>query len=292
MEKLEGKVAFITGGSSGIGQAIAEAFLKKGMTVAIAGRNRDRLDNAVSKLSHFGTVTPLELDVRDRTAMERTADKLEKDFGKVHIVCNNGGVPGRGSLENISCQEYQDVMEINLNGVLHGVQIFLPRIRSHGEGGHIVNTASMAGFIPIPGTGPYCISKAAVSILTELLYKELSEDNIGVSLFLPWIVDTPIFYQDLDPCDQFAIVQRRQALRKSFGSSLRDPQTAGEMVVKGISNNELYIFNDPVVRKMVRTHLADVYAAMDRQFHGGILSRLYRSSPAEWVDALRNWTSR
>lgn len=142
MKDLKGKVAFITGGASGIGLGTAKAFLARGMKVAIADIRKDRLPRAEEALNSPGNVISMELDVRDRAAVERAADKTEEAFEKVHVVCNNAGVGNRGPAYEILLETWNQVLDINLHGMFNGVQVFFPRIKRHGEGGHIVNTSS------------------------------------------------------------------------------------------------------------------------------------------------------
>lgn len=269
MKDFQRKVAFITGGASGIGLSIAKAFLKEGMKIAIADIRRDRLTKAEAILNNPLNVLPIELDVCDRTAMERSADKVEATFDKVHIVCNNAGIGGgRGKIHEIQPEIWKNVLDVNLGGVFNGIQVFVPRIKRHGEGGHIVNTSSMTGIIPITGSGPYGASKAAVAVITEILHDELADEGIGVSLLAPWIVNTPIFHPDLADDDTEGIKQRNKIMLERFGESLTDPDAVAQMVLNGIRHNELYIFNDKVCRNMLEKRISKMYAAIDRQFPG------------------------
>jgi NAD(P)-dependent dehydrogenase (short-subunit alcohol dehydrogenase family) len=272
LKDFQRKVAFITGGASGIGLSMAKAFLKEGLKIAIADIRRDRLTKAEAILNNPLNVLPIELDVRDRTAMERAADKVEATFDKVHIVCNNAGIGGgRGKIHEIQSETWKNVLDVNLGGVFNGIQVFVPRIKRHGEGGHIVNTSSMTGITPITGSGPYGASKAAVAVITEILHDELADEAIGVSLLAPWIVKTSIFHADLADDDAEGIKKRNKAMLEYFGESLTDPDTVAEMVLNGIRNNELYIFNDKVCRNMLEKRISKMYAAIDRQFPGSQL---------------------
>jgi len=269
VKDFQGKVAFITGGASGIGLSMAKAFLKEGVQVAIADIRKDRLVKLEAVLKNPVNVLPIELDVCDRIAMERAADKVERTFGKVHIVCNNAGIGGiRGKIHEIEPEAWKNVLDVNLGGVFNGIQVFVPRIKRHGEGGHIINTSSMTGITPITGSGPYGASKAAVAVITEILHDELADEGIGVSLLAPWIVNTSIFHPDLADDDVEGIKKRNKAMREYLGESLTEPDTVAEMVLNGIRNNELYIFNDKVCRNMLEKHISRMYEAIDRQFPG------------------------
>ena len=268
MDNLEGKVAFITGGASGIGLSMAKAFLGAGMSVAIADVRKDRLQKAESTLKSLGKVVALELDVSDRAAIEHAADETEAAFGKVHVVCNNAGLGAGGRIHEVQPEAWQRVLDINLGGVFHGVQVFVPRMKKHAEGGHIVNTASMTGMVPIPGSGQYGVSKAAVAVLSEILRQDLAQEGIGVSVLAPWIVYTPIFHGDLADDDTAGIAKRKEQMAANLGDSLTEPDVVGEMVLNGIRNDELYIFNDPVSKKMFEQRIGRIYEALDRQFPG------------------------
>lgn len=266
MENLKGKVAFVTGGASGIGLGMAKAFLNRGMKVAIADIRKDRLSKAESILNSPGNVIAIELDVRDRSAIEHAADKTEDAFDKVHVVCNNAGIGAGGQGHTISWEQWNRVLDINLHGVFHGVQVFVPRIKRHGEGGHIVNTASTAGLQPNPNQSPYCTSKYAVVGFTEVLRSDLAQEDISVSVLCPWVVDTPIFYTDLDDDDVESIAERRKAMTwlKDLAVS---SDLVGEQVANGILNDELYIFCDGKgSRDLIKKRMKAIFDAFDRQF--------------------------
>jgi NAD(P)-dependent dehydrogenase (short-subunit alcohol dehydrogenase family) len=266
MKDLEGKVAFITGGASGIGLGMAKAFLKRGMKVAIADIHTKRLENAEKELDSPGNLIALELDVTDRSAIERAADTTEEAFGKVHVVCNNAGIGGGGPAHETPLDVWNRILDINLNGVFHGVQVFLPRILSHGEGGHIVNTSSTAGLQPNPNQGAYCTSKYAIVGFTEALNVDLAEEEVSVSVLCPWFVDTPIIYGGLDDDDLEGIAKRREALGEWYKEAVT-PDLVGEQVADGIVNDELFIFCDGGwTRKLFEARTQAVFDALDRQF--------------------------
>lgn len=265
MRVLEGKVAFITGGASGIGLSMAEAFLKKGMKVAIADVRKDRLPRAEKTLDSPGNVITIELDVSNHAAIERAADKTEEAFGKVHVVCNNAGIGGGGPGYSVDEANWNRVQAVNFGGVFHGVRIFVPRIQRHGEGGHIVNTASTAGLQPNPGQSSYCTSKYAVVGFSEVLRSDLANENISVSVLCPWFVETPMFYQGIDDDDTEGIAKRRAQM--SYMSQAVSVDVVGNQVVNGILNDEMYIFTDGgQTRVLIEKRTNAIYAALDRQF--------------------------
>lgn len=266
MEDLKGKVAFITGGASGIGLGMAKAFLNRGMKVAIADIQKSRLDKAGAELDGLGNVITIELDVTDRAALEKAADRTEEAFENVHVVCNNAGVGGNGMGYEIPTELWDRTIDINLKGVFHGVQVFTPRILRHGEGGHIVNTASTAGLQPNKGQAAYCASKYAIVGFSEVLRKDLAEENVSVSVLCPWVVDTPIFHTDLDDDDTEAILERRESLTwlKDLAVS---PDLVGEQVADGIIQDQMFIFCDGTgTRDLLEKRTKNLFNDLDRQF--------------------------
>ena len=194
MRDVTGKVAFITGGASGMGLAMARSFAAAGMKVAIADIEQDALDRVKAEFDASNAeVITLQVDVTDRAAMEAAADATEAAFDKVHVLVNNAGVAVGGSLDQMSYEDWDWVMGVNLDGVVNGLQAFVQRIKAHGEGGHVVNTASLAGHFAIPGLGVYTATKYAVVGISETLRADLKQHDIGVSVLCPGVVNTNIF---------------------------------------------------------------------------------------------------
>src|SRR5215467_1098286 len=168
MREFAGKTAFVTGGANGIGLALGRAFAEAGMKVMLADIETDPLAAAIKSLRNFGpAVRGVTCDVADPVSVERAAEVSYEAFGNVHVVCNNAGVAGGSGIDNISLESWRWVLDVNLMGVVHGVRAFLPHIRAHGEGGHFVNTASMAGLQSNMGFNPYAASKFAVVAMSE-----------------------------------------------------------------------------------------------------------------------------
>jgi NAD(P)-dependent dehydrogenase (short-subunit alcohol dehydrogenase family) len=267
VKDLNGKVAFITGGASGIGLGMAKEFLNRGMKVAIADIQKSRLVKAESTLNSPGNVLTIELDVSDLAAVESAADLVEAEFGKVHVVCNNAGV---GSLSPLGYEmseaNWKRIFEINVNGVFNGIHTFVPRILKHGEGGHIVNTASTAGLQPNKGQLSYCATKYAVVGMSEVLRKDLADESVSVSVLCPWVVDTPIFHKHIDDDDTEAI----QELRKSkpwLDELAVSPDLVGEQVANAIVEDDMFVFCDGTGTKdMVGARTKDLLDNLDRQF--------------------------
>jgi NADP-dependent 3-hydroxy acid dehydrogenase YdfG len=258
MENLGGKVAFITGGASGIGLGIAKAFAKASMTIVIADIRQDHLDQAVAAFKTRGqTVHPIHLDVTDRPAMAAAAATTERLCGKVHVLVNNAGIGIGGPLKLAKYDDWDWGLDVNLNGVINGIQEFLPRILAHGEGGHIVNTASMAAVLPISRAGIYIAAKAAVMALSEVLRGELAEDNIGVSAFCPGPVQTTIAQTGRLRPERYrrnsGYVEFEQRLRERPNNPLwMDHEEVGERVRRGVERNDLFIFTHPEFKAGVR----------------------------------------
>src|SRR6185312_2069017 len=196
MKDLRGKVAFITGGASGIGLGIAEAFVAAGMKAVLADLRQDHIDAAAATFKRSGqadSVHAIRVDVTDRAAMAAAADETERVFGKVHVLVNNAGIGLQGPFKGITYEDWDFGLGVNLGGVVNGLQTFLPRIRAHGEGGHIVNTASLAALVPMPAQFViYVTAKAAVVAMSETIRGELMQENIGVSVLCPGPVRTNI----------------------------------------------------------------------------------------------------
>ncbi len=266
MRNVSGKVAFITGGASGVGFGMAKAFAAAGMKVVIADIRQDHLDEALRSFSGQ-PVHPVQLDVTDRQAMVRAADEAERVFGKVHIVCNNAGINLFNDIGSASYDDWDWVLGVNLGGVINGVRTFVPRIKAHGEGGHIVNTASMAAFITSAIPGVYNTSKFAVRGLTESLRWSLLPHKIGVSLVCPGLVKSSIYESEkirpatlsneVKPTDP-AFLDRLAQVHQ-FGMS---PEEIGQKVLRGIQRNDFYIFPHPEFKDELRALFEEVLAAI------------------------------
>jgi NAD(P)-dependent dehydrogenase (short-subunit alcohol dehydrogenase family) len=258
MKNIEGKVAFITGGASGAGFGMAQVFAKNGMKVVIADIRQDRLDHA---MAHFGThsnVHAIRLDVTDREAFARAADETERVFGKVHVLCNNAGINLFVPAEDCTYNDWDWVMGINFGGVVNGITTFVPRIRKHGEGGHIVNTASMAAFLPGPTTGIYNASKHGVLGLSVSLRLSLYQYNIGVSVYCPGLINSAIYESEKIRPQRFSSPKNTTESQK-FMDILpeihklgMEPVEVGEKVLAGIRRNAMYIFSHPEFKEELR----------------------------------------
>jgi NAD(P)-dependent dehydrogenase (short-subunit alcohol dehydrogenase family) len=150
MKIFSGRIAFVTGGASGIGRGLVENFLKEGMRVVVVDWNPEHLDEVRQQLSGRSDVHFVRADVADREQVRAAAQETIKTFGKIHLLCNNAGIGGGGNADDPDFDAWDKALRVNFGGVVNGVKIIAPLILSHGEGGHIVNTASMAGIVPLP----------------------------------------------------------------------------------------------------------------------------------------------
>ena len=266
MKDVQGKVAFITGGAAGIGLGMAQAFARAGMKVVIADIRRDHLDEALKGFGHSPAVHGIQLDVSDRKAIADAADEVMRVFGKVHILCNNTGVGIAGPLKLATYDDWDWVMAVTLGGTINGIRTFLPRILEHGEGGHIVNTSSMAGVLPHPGMGIYNTAKFAVVGLSESLREELEAESVGVSVLCPGPVNTRIHEAEKTRPARFAnsgLAETTKVLQKMKHNPLfMDPRTVGEMVLDAILNNKMYILTHAEFGDGIRARHASMEAAI------------------------------
>jgi NAD(P)-dependent dehydrogenase (short-subunit alcohol dehydrogenase family) len=274
MRELAGKTAFVTGGAGGIGLALGRAFAEAGMKVMLADIEVDALAAAVEGLRGLGAdVRGVPCDVADAGSVERAAKASFEAFGNVHVLCNNAGVAAGGGIDHISLENWRWVLDVNLMGVLHGVRAFLPHMRAHGEGGHIVNTASMAGLLSGLGFSPYVASKFAVVAMSEGLAAQLEPLDIGVTVICPGYVRTRIgesgrnrqqrygLAQTLDPASPAAVLVAQIAERLQSGL---DPSEVAKLVLSAIREDELYVFTHPEMRGEVDDRFATIRAALDK----------------------------
>lgn len=192
MDDLRGKVAVITGGASGIGRALAERFAAEGMKIVIADIDEVAMRAVEVQLAEGGTEVLTHLcDTSLEAEMQALADATVSRFGGAHVLCNNAGVIGKGDAWRSPIAVWDWVIGINLYGVIHGIRAFLPIMEDQGEG-HIVNTASMAGLVALPGAAPYNVTKTGVVALSEGLYLELKATGspVRVSALCPGFVKT------------------------------------------------------------------------------------------------------
>ncbi|MDR0917288.1 MAG: SDR family NAD(P)-dependent oxidoreductase [Oscillospiraceae bacterium] len=274
MEALQGKTAFVTGGASGIGLGIAKACAKEGMKVVIADMRQNAIDDALAIFKENGwPVLGLELNVTDREAYVKAADAAEATFGKIHLLVNNAGIGcAGGPLWSVTGKETDIAVSVNLIGVLNGIQTIVPRIIAHGEGGHIVSTASKAAIIPVPGCGLYNVTKSAVLGVMLTLAMDLEGTNVGASAFCPggYITNlglssgvvTAALSGDAPPPPPPAPPAGGGApIAMDWDGLLRSPDDAGARVVRGVKRGDLYILTHAEFKEGYAEHAQAVLRA-------------------------------
>jgi NAD(P)-dependent dehydrogenase (short-subunit alcohol dehydrogenase family) len=265
MRDVEGRVAFITGGGSGVGLGMAKAFVAAGMRVAIADIRADHLEEALAKLGDGAHA--IELDVTDREAFARAADETERVLGNVHVLCNNAGINLFNDIADATYQDWDWVLGVNLGGVVNGVVTFVPRIKAHGERGHVVNTASMAAFVAGPGAGIYTTAKFAVHGLSDALRWSLLPHGIGVSMVCPGLVKSKIYESDrIRPAelstDTTPADPEFMQILPGLHEAGMEPDEIGEKVLRAIRNNDFYVFTHPDHRDELRAIYDEIMAAV------------------------------
>lgn len=256
MEKIAGQIAFVTGGASGIGLAIARALVAADARVMIADIDGQALDAAVATLGQQGAA--VRLDVRDRDGWAAARGAVEARFGPVGILVNNAGIgPDGHALVDMAPVAFDRVIAIKLTGTFNGIATFGAEMRARGQG-HIVNTASMAGLIAGAQLGAYTASKFAVVGLSEVLRAEMAPYGIGVSVLCPGLVRT-----NLGATTAAAGSDRVHASDQTTDAGI-DPAIVGALVIDGIRSNKLHIVTHGDYRGHVERRMARVLGAFDR----------------------------
>ena len=279
MQNLEGKVALVTGGASGIGLAMVNSFAASGMRVVMADIEADALATAHDGFGDSNAdVQPMLLDVTDPGRFEAVVDEVERDIGEVAVLCNNAGVGVGGHIADMTAKDWDWVLSVNLQGVVNGMQVCAPRMRQRGSG-HIVNTASMAGQIGmIPNLSVYCASKFAVVGLSESAYVDFREEGVGISVLCPNLVRTHILdsgrnrpdslTHEIDNASQILTAhvsdEQRASIKEQMLSAALDPAVVGDMVVEAVKQDELYIFTHPETAEQLKGRFDGMLAACAR----------------------------
>ena len=260
--------AFITGGAQGIGLGIARALAAHGVKLALADIDATKLGAAAEELSARTRISTYVLDVRDRQAFAEVADKAEADLGPVTLLFNNAGVAGGRHVTQMDYDSWDWMLGVNLNGVINGIQTFVPRMLERNQGGYVVNTASGAGVVEC-GTGfLYTTSKFAVVGLSESLHQELAPFGIGVSVLCPGRVATDIVRNtwgldrpeadDMDPVMRASLEEGSKSLQT--GTS---PDRVAELVLDAMRRGRLHIFTDGDLHDMVTARFEQLIEAVD-----------------------------
>ena len=270
MRELKGKVAFVTGGNSGIGLGHVKVLAAEGMAVAFTYRREDHLEEAMSYFRgrRGERVQPMKLDVTDRAALASAAVEIERTLGPVQVLVNNAGVALHGLIEHATYEDWDWILGVNVGGVVNGIATFLPRMLATGLEGHIVNVSSMGGIAALGSVGLYATSKFAVVGLTEALRTDMIGRKIGVSVYCPGPVKSHIAEsgqgrpRHLARTGYSAPELVKGAPPPAMLEQAMDAVTAARYVLEGIRENRLYILSHPEFRDVLAARHAAILAAL------------------------------
>ena len=283
MSQFAGKTAVISGGAEGIGLSIAKALGEQQMNIVLADIDEASLDNAYGELEKAGVpVLTVALNVAEETQWREVADQAVAQFGKIHMVVNNAGVGGgSGPIEGQDTKSWQWALDVNLMGVVYGAKVMVPLIKQHGEGGWVVNVASMAGMGGVPYSGAYTATKAAVVALSESWAIELKKADISVSVLCPAFVQTRIHdshrnrpAQDQSDAASATSESRSSKKAKEMVERGIEVSIVGKRVVEALNDGELYIFTHPNYRPVIQQRSAAIDAAFERATQSPLLQHI------------------
>jgi NAD(P)-dependent dehydrogenase (short-subunit alcohol dehydrogenase family) len=243
MKELAGKVAVVTGAASGIGLALAEMFSAEGMKVVLADVDEMRLAETVASFeAHDAPVVAMVCDTSSESNVAALAQLALDQFGGAHVLCNNAGITGMGDAWTDSMDLWHQTVGVNLYGVVHGIRSFLPIMTAQGEG-HIVNTASLGGLLPMPGAGPYNTTKHAVVALSEGLYLELKllASPVEVSVLCPGWVKTRLMEHEQAAMTSPIATMMANIARNSIDNDGMDTAEVAQLVLEAIHNDQFWI---------------------------------------------------
>ena len=271
MRDFKGKTAIVTGAASGIGLGIAKALARAGANIVLADLRAEPLEAARQAIEAIGVrAVGVTVDVSDPASIEAAGKAALDAFGALHIAVNNAGVAMHGTpVESVTPQEWDWVTGVNVKGVINGIRTFVPMIRSHGQGGHVVNTGSISSFFVREGRnqGAYAMTKYAVLALSEALEQELAGSGIGVSVLCPGGVTTSIFDSAATRPDRFGGSYSRpeqEAMKSAFSTGALAPDVVGRRVLQAIQDNEFYVLTHTSERETVAARFDRILAAFDR----------------------------
>lgn len=271
MRDFAGKTAIVTGAASGIGLGIAKALAGAGMNIVLADLRPGPLAEARQAIEALGAkAIDVTVDVSDPESVAAAGQAAIAAFGKLHVAVNNAGVAMHGTpVEQVTAQEWDWLIGVNVKGVINGIHHFMPLIRAHGEGGHVVNTGSISSFFVREGRnqGAYAASKYAVMALSEALEQEARPAGIGVSVLCPGAVRSAIFESAATRPDKFGgayVRPSQEALKSAFTTGALDPIEVGQRVVQAIRDDEFFIFTHTNERATIKARYERIEAAMER----------------------------
>ena len=272
MQDVEGKVAFITGGASGIGLGAAKAFVDAGMKVVMADVREDHIEEALEffqSKQQGRQVHALKLDVTDRDAYAQAAKEAEAKFDKLHVLFSNAGMGVGGPVKHSTFHDWDWGVGVMITGVVNGLVTLLPYLQKHGEGGHVLSTSSMSAVIPIPNSAIYTTCKAAMMGMAESMRGELAPDNIGVSVFCPGPVQSNIHQSARTRPEKYqnpgAAERERQLAERPVNPVWMDNYECGQRILEGIRRNDLYIFTHPEFAPGAREHYEAILSSFPHE---------------------------
>ena len=283
MSQFAGKTAVISGGAEGIGLSIAKALGEQKMNIVLADIDESSLEKAHVALKDAGVaVLTVALNVAEEAQWQVVAEQAIARFGKIHMVVNNAGIgAGSGPIESQDSKSWQWALDVNLMGVVYGAKTMVPLIKSHGEGGWVVNVASMAGMGGVPYSGSYTATKAAVVALSESWAVELQSANISVSVLCPAFVQTRIYESQRNRPAQYQSATPSSTGDSSFSSKAKKlvdngiaVSIVGQRVVEALNDGELYIFTHPNYRGVIQHRSAAIDAAFERAAQSPLLQHI------------------
>ena len=270
IETFEGRIAFITGGASGIGLGIAKVLVERGAQVVLADLRQDHIDDALAEFAGGGrsnAVSAINLDVTNREKYREAAQKMQDEFGGIDILVNNAGVGLEGPLLEATYADYDFGFGVNIGGVINGFTEFMPQMIAHGRGGHIVSTASLAAEVVMPAQmAIYASSKAAVCHFCEAVKGELAQHNIGVSILLPGPVKSRIHEAQDNRPEEFRAgsgfkASEEKLSRRIVGDNWMEATEAGRLVAEGILADTTYIVTHGFYKDAMRARCEAVLNA-------------------------------
>ncbi len=265
MEQLAGKVALVTGAGSGIGAGMARAFAAEGMRLALADIEVEPVRALAAELGASGTeAIAVQVDVASAEAVGALAEQVLDTLGSVHIVCNNAGVCQGGPIWEMTPNDWRWLLGVNLGGVINGCRTFVPRLIAQGEPAHIVNTASVGGFLSGGTLGMYSTTKYAVVGYSEALAQELEPHGIGVSILCPGAVSTDLGGSARRRPAHLGTAPAQMEFVLEMMAAGIDPREVGRHVIRGVRENALYIFTHPEFKALIGERFDRVRAAIDR----------------------------
>lgn len=271
MDDFQGKGAVITGGASGIGLATARQLGARGARIVLADIEAGALDAAVSQLRGQGVdAHGVTCDVRALDQVESLADAAF-ELGPVDVVFNNAGVAVGGPVVDMTHEDWRWIIDVDLWGPIHGVEAFLPRMVDQGRGGHVLFTSSFAGLVPNRGLGPYCVAKYGVVALAEVLWRELREHGIGVSVLCPMRVGTNIGSSERNRSDEYGgaaaspRVPDQDEANAELAGRVLDVDDVATLTVDAIVAGRLYVLPHEESRASIRRRFERIDRTFDEQ---------------------------